>query len=467
MKMPGKCEMNVLLINPPWGSPHDSMWKEVSSVMPPLGLAWLGAVLEAAGHHVRILDTHADRTTVPRIGEVLSAMQSFDLVGITATTAQIVAARAVARIVKSRWPGARVVLGGVHPTVLPDEVLADPAVDLVVRGEGETTIVELANGKEVDLIEGISFKEDGRIVHNPDRKLIRDLDTLPTPAYHLLPMDRYFPALGACKRLPATSVLATRGCSGRCTFCYRIFGSRVRVRSGRRVAEEVKHLQDRYGIKEVCFYDDTFTTVKREVYEFCRAIEDLRVDLTWSCFSRVDTVDEDLLHAMKAAGCHQIMYGVEAASPVILSNICKKTDLDTVEEAVRAAKKARLDVRAAFMLGNPGETVETMEETLQFAIKLNPELVIFNVATPFPGTEMFEWADRIGCLKTKDWSKYDMYHPVMELPSLSNRQIRDFYRTAYRRFYLRPAYLMMRLRKIRTLADVQMGFRAVRAILQM
>lgn len=278
------------------------------------------------------------------------------------------------------------------------------------------------------------------------------------------PWGKYYPALGAYRRLPATSVLATRGCPGRCTFCYRIFGKRLRTRSGSKVAEEVKYLQDRYGIREICFYDDTFTVLKREVQAFCRGLKELMVDITWSCFSRVDAVDEELLGTMKEAGCHQIMYGIEAASSEILKNIKKSTDLAEAEEAVTAAKRVGIDVRAAFMLGNPGETEETMEETLSFAIRLNPELVIFNIATPFPGTEMYEWAEENGYLKTKHWEDYDLSHVVMELPTVSSAKIEAFYRKAFRRFYLRPRYLAMRLARVRSFTDVLRAVRALRAV---
>ena len=433
--------------------------------MPPLGLAWLAAVLEQAGHEVRILDAYAERVGIDRLPQVLRAMDQPQLVGISATTPQFYPALAAAKVAKDVFKEARVVLGGVHPTVLPEEALACPEVDWVVRGEGERTILDLAAELAPETIDGLSHRQDGRIVHNPDRELIADLDSLPTPAYHLLPMERYYPAAGAYKRLPAISVLATRGCPGKCTFCYRMTGARVRTRSGRRVAEEIKFLQERYGIREICFYDDTFTAIKKEVWAFLEAIDDLKMDLAWSCFSRVDAVEEDLLRAMVRRGCHQIMFGVESASPVILANVRKRTSLDRVEAAVSMAKRAGLDVRAAFMLGNPGETEQTMQETLDFAIKLNPDIVVFNITTPFPGSEMFTWADQEGYLTTKDWSKYDLAHSVMRLPTVTPEQIQAFYRKAYRRFYLRPSYLGMRLAKLRSLQDIKDAFRAAKGVL--
>ena len=236
--------------------------------MPSLGIAWLAAVLEKDGHQVKILDAHAERLPLDAIPQWVKEHGPFDLVGLTATTPLIGNALEIARDLKSQFPATLVVLGGVHPTVLPAESLAEPAVDLVVRGEGEETVREIAAETPWDKIAGISYRQDGAVVHNPDRKLIDDLDTLPFPAYHLLPMHRYRPAAGAAKRLPATSVLATRGCPGRCSFCYRIYGNRLRCRSGLNLALEVKLLQDRYGIKEICFYDDTFTAVRRECGPF-------------------------------------------------------------------------------------------------------------------------------------------------------------------------------------------------------
>jgi radical SAM superfamily enzyme YgiQ (UPF0313 family) len=259
-------------------------------------------------------------------------------------------------------------------------------------------------------------------------------------------------------------MLATRGCVGRCTFCYRIFGPSLRCRSGLALAQEARHLQEHYGIREVCFYDDTFTAVKKEIREFCRGLRELKVDLTWSCFSRIDAVDEDTLRAMKEAGCHQIMYGFESASEEILRNVGKRVDLEQAAQAVRITRKVGIDIRAAFMLGNPGETEQTLEETLQYAMRLRPELVIFNITTPFPGTEMFDWADRQGLLKTRDWEDYDLAHAVMDLPTVSAEKVREFYQKAYRRFYLRPRYIAARLASIRSLSDVAQAIRGLRAV---
>jgi len=433
--------------------------------MPPLGLGWLATALERDGHDVRIFDAHAERMFVEDIPGYLHEHGPFELIGITATTPLINNALEITRLVKRELPYCRTVLGGVHPTVLPDESVAEPSVDIVVRGEGEETIRQIAAGTSPEEIAGISFRSDRQHVHNPDRELMADLDALGFPAYHLLPMDKYRPAAGAAKRLPATSVLATRGCPGRCTFCYRLFGHRLRYRSGRHVAEEVKLLQDRYGIREICFYDDTFTAVRKEVQNFCRAVKELGLSLTWSCFSRIDTFDEETFGLMREAGCHQVMYGVETCNREILSNINKRTDPDTVEGVIRATQRVGMEVRAAFMLGNPGETEETMEQNIRFAIALNPDLVVFNVTTPYPGTEMFSWADERGLLRTKDWDAYDLSQPVMDLPTVSSETIARYYRKAHRRFYFRPRYVGKRLLRLRNRQEWSSAWRGLRSLL--
>jgi anaerobic magnesium-protoporphyrin IX monomethyl ester cyclase len=459
--------MRVLLVNPPWViRSRKNVWRNVASIMPPLGLAWLAAVLERAGHDVEILDAHALRMELDDVVAWARGRKPFDLVGVTATTPLIGNALEIARQFKAESPSIRIVLGGVHPTVMPDEALAEPAVDVVVRGEGEDTICELAAGGPLENIDGISYRRDGQAVHNRDRALIADLDTLPLPAYHLLPMDKYRPAAGAAKRTPATSVLATRGCPGRCTFCYRIFGDRLRCRSGRRVAEEVKLLQERYGIREICFYDDTFTAVKREVRAFCQAVQDMKLDLTWSCFSRIDTFDEEVFRLMKQSGCHQVMVGVESASPEILKNINKKIDVERVATVIAAMKKLGLEVRAAFMLGNPGETLETMEENVRFAVRLNPDLAQFNITTPFPGTEMYGWAEANGCLMTKNWEDYDLSRPVLRLPTVAPEAVQRYYDVAHRRFFLRPSFILKRLWRLRNPREWATALRGLRMVLK-
>lgn len=261
-------------------------------------------------------------------------------------------------------------------------------------------------------------------------------------------------------------MIATRGCPGRCTFCYTgIFGKKIRTRSAGKLLEEIKLLQKDYGIKEISFYDDTFTAFRENVVSFCAGIIREKIDISWSCMSRVDFVDREILRLMGQAGCHQIGYGLESASEEILNNIQKPLSQALAKETVKLTQQAGIDVRAMFMLGNPGETEQTLRQTINFALEIDPDLVIFNITTPFPGTQMYNWAKDNGYLPDTDWGSFDLANAVMRLPTVSAGQIRYYYNLAYRRFYLRPLYLWKRLRRIKTLVDMKKNIRSLVSIL--
>lgn len=458
--------MRVLLINPPWLTKDGNIWHGVRSTSPPLGLLYVAAYAERAGHEVRVIDCNAEELRPEDAEGILAEFQP-EFVGLTAVTAQIINAHRVAGIVKQVAPKSKVVVGGVHATALPDDVMRDRNVDYVIRGEGERPFAGLISGRAHADIPGLSYR--GRnllqpIEHNRAEEPITELDSLPPPAYHLVPFEKYKPALGAYLRLPAINMTMTRGCPGKCTFCNSA-ETALRTRSAEKVVDEIETLQRRYGIREVSFYDDTFTIYKQTVARFCDLVVERRLDLTWSCFARTDCVSPWLLKKMKAAGCHQILFGIESADPEILETIRKPIDLDLTRRAVRMVQEAGIAVRAAFMFGNPGETIASMQRSIDFAKSLEPDIAIFNITTPYPGTQMFDWAYRNGYLRTLDWTDYDLANAVLDLPTVSAEQINEMYRRAYREFYLRPAYLARRLLRMRSLDDIRMNLRAMRSVL--
>lgn len=458
--------MDTLLINPPWTRKGGNIWKSIASIMPPHGLAVIAACLREAGCHVKILDTHAMKVAMEDLENHLrkNYKESPKFIGLTGSTLNISYTYETAQICREVYPNAKIVLGGVHATEKPEEAINHNFVDFVIRGEGEFAFVELVSGKKLSEINGLTYKENGRIIHNPERELIKDLDVLPMAAYDLLPIDRYFPAVGSYRNLPAISMVTSRGCPGKCTFCYQPFGSLIRQRSPKKIFEEVQYLVKNYGIREICFYDDNFTTLKPRIREFCQMLIDNKVKITWSCFSRVDWADLNLLKIMKQAGCHQIMYGIESGDQQILDNIGKYTSPDKIRKAIQWTKESKIDVRAAFIFGNPGETEETMKKTIDFAIELDPEVAIFNVVVPNPGTKMYDWAVKNGILKTEEWKEYDLMKPVMTLANLSSEKVQEYYRLAYRKFYMRPSYVLKRILHIRHLSDVRnllAGFRGI------
>ena len=458
--------MFTLLINPPRAINKGNIWKKIDRALPPLGLAYVASYLESNKLEVGILDLQAEDMDQLQLQDYLKKARP-DFIGITSTTVEIDSALNIARLSKELLPDTRVIFGGAHASILPDEVLLNSEIDFVIRGEGEYTLYELITGKnKLSEISGLSYRHNGSVMHNPPRAVIENLDEMPWPAYHLLPVNKYRPSLGNYKRLPAISMVATRGCPGRCTFCYTgISGAKTRTRSAVSLVEEIKLLQREYGIKEISFYDDTFTAFKNNVKDFCQRLIKEKIKITWSCMSRIDFVDKEMLRLMKKSGCHQIGYGLESASPEILKNIGKPMSMDSVKRAVKLTREAGIDVRAMFMFGNPGETEETLEKTINFSIELNPDIVIFNLTTPYPGTQMYDWAKKNGYLLSMEWDKFDLANVVMSLPTVSPEKIMQYYRLAYKKFYFRPAYVIRRLLKIRSLIDIKNNMKSVLSIL--
>ncbi len=458
--------MDILLINPPWLTKDGNIWHGVKSTSPPLGLLYVAAFAEDRGRSVHVMDVNAERLHFEDIERFVLLHQP-QWVAFTAVTAQILNTHRIAGIAKRVSPESKIVVGGVHATALPDEVLQDINIDFVIRGEGEESFFALVDGRPRETIEGLSYRCDNRlqpIAHNAQGEPIQNLDSLPTPAYHLIHFALYKPAVGAYMRLPAINMTMTRGCPGKCTFCNSA-ETALRTRSPEHIVDEIQKLQAAYGIREVSFYDDTFTIYKQNVARLCDLIVEQRIDLTWSCFARTDCISPPLLTKMKQAGCHQILFGIESADPAILETIRKPIDIEQTRKAVRMVQEAGIEVRAAFMFGNPGETVASMRRTIDFAKDLDPDIAIFNITTPYPGTKMFTWAKENGYLRTLDWNDYDLANSVMQLPTVSAEEINRMYKTAYREFFFRPGFLLRRLLRMRSLGDIKMNLQALRSIM--
>ncbi len=458
--------MDILLINPPWATKNGNVWLGVKGTSPPLGLLYLAAYVEDRGRHVHVMDANAECLGLEDIARFVS-LHHPAWVGLTAVTAQISTAHRIARIVKGASDQSKVVVGGVHATALPDEVLVDPNIDYVIRGEGEESFFALLDKRPLESIGGLSYRHDNKlasIAHNAIGEPVQDLDSLPPPAYHLIKFDLYKPAVGAYRRLPAINMTMTRGCPGKCIFCNSA-ETALRTRSAEHIVDEIQKLQSTYGVREVSFYDDTFTVYRQNVARMCSLIIERNIDLTWSCFARTDCVSPRLLGLMKRAGCHQILFGIESADPEILATIRKPINIEQTRKAVKMVQEAGIAVRAAFMFGNPGETVASMRRTIDFAKDLAPDIAVFNITTPYPGTQLFTWARRNGYLRTFDWSEYDLANTVMELPTVSVEEINRMYKVAYREFFLRPGYLLRRLARIGSLEDIRMNLRALRSVM--
>lgn len=458
--------LDCLLISPPiFYEDKDNIWKEINSNFPPPGLAYLAGFIRAKGHSVKVIDCNIEAPTVESFRPFFEKnytqkFSSIRVIGLTAVTCTIKKAYKIAGICKEYYPESLIVFGGVHATFVTDEVINNPLVDLVVVGEGELTLEELLEGKKLDKIRGIVFKKSLKrnkyqITANPPRERITDLNSLPMPAYDLFPVLSYKPAKGSYKKLPAMNMMTSRGCPGQCTFCSKTLGDRLVFKSAGKILGEIQYLIKNYGIKEIIFYDDTFTVYRDNVIKLCDLIIENNLNISWTCFARVDFISQKMLEKMKMAGCHQIMYGVENIDKTILKNINKNINLEQVANAVKWTKKAGIECRLAFMVGSPGDNEKIIKKNIEFVNKISPDLLVVNITTPFPGTKMFSWAKEKKLILTHDWDDYTLAEPIMKLENLTTEQIKNFYKLMYRSFYFRPAFILKKILKIRSIEDIK------------
>jgi anaerobic magnesium-protoporphyrin IX monomethyl ester cyclase len=444
---------DVLLINPPWVSKDENIWNGIKAAMPPLSLLSIAAYLEQQGVSVQILDVHIEKLTAEQVKERIAAAQP-KWVGMTVMTATSVPAHKIARLVKEAVPSAKVVMGGVHAEALPLESLSNSAVDYMVRGDGEETFLKMVRGTDPAALNGVSWRRGDEVVNNPPVELNMDLDAYPMPAYHLVPMHMYYPTIGAYRRLPAINMLMTRGCPGKCTFCNSA-NTTLRSRSAEHVVEEIEHLRDKFGIREIQFYDDTFTVNRKNVMRFCELMIERKVDVSWVAFIRADCFNEELASAMKKAGCHQVLIGVESGDDEILKNIRKTIHRDRTKQSIDIARRHGIETRCAFIFGNMGETVESMQTTLDYSLELDPDLGLYNISTPYPGTQLFQWAKDNGYLVTEEWSEYELSRFLLELPTVTEEEVFQFYADAHKKFYTRPIAFYRRIKRFRHWSHVR------------
>ena len=432
--------VKVALISPPPASP----WAFVDYQYPLIGLAYLAAVLEKDGQEVMVIDCPPQRLTYTHIEQDIARFQP-DIVGITSVTATFISALKVAKTAKQVYPHALVVLGGPHVTIADDQfILKHPEVDVVVKGEGEQTIVELAryisnNGvKSLSEVAGITFRNNGQMVRTARRPCIQNLDELPYPAYHYFPLIKYriFKKIGV-------PMLTSRGCTSNCSFCLvpEIGGNNFRARTPTSVANELERVRDRYHIDFVTFNDEIFTYDKKRVLDICLEIKQRRIKVPWDCQTRVDLVSKELLQRMKEANCQLVNFGVESGSQTILNAMKKGTTVQQNEESIRMTKEAGLSVTVSLVLGYPGETKETIGETIDFIKKTEPDDLYLYLATPFPSTELRESVLEIGWNMSQDWNTYEMQTASFENISLPFDRINNVREVFYNQLYS-PSYIV-------------------------
>ena len=441
--------MKVALINAP--TSHEQIYGDwdlssLDTYTPPLGLLHIAGFLKQSNHQPFILDLMAKGWNLDRgVRHILA--QEPDAVGLSAMTINCLNANKVARELKSRGLTVPVILGGAHVTAVPKETLETlESIDYAVLGEGEVTFLELLQrldaGQPVEDVQGVAWRDEtGKVVINPPRPPIQDLDMLPFPAWELLPgfPESYPSSLLESKRLPAAGIMTSRGCPYHCTFCdHRVFGSKLRHFSAEYTLSLIRHLVQNYGIKDLMILDDNFLINKKKLFEVCDGLIGEKLDLTWYCIAHVQSISPDRMAKIKRAGCWFIEVGIESGNDEILKQIKKNTNKAEIRKAVRMIKEAGIKVKGNFIFGFPGETPETLEETIDFALELNLDYFQQSYLTIWPGCEM---ADRVpGDAKDREgsWGKLAHQRITFVPEGMTKEELLQASRAAFRRFYLRP-----------------------------
>ena len=432
-------DIDVLLINP---IDDTAVKNGLGLKIPPLNLMYLAAALENVSIPVKIIDDDLYQAGFDKITNLASKIDP-KVVGITATTATIKNALEYIKNIKKALPNTLTVIGGSHPTFMPYETLkSEKTLDAVVIGEGEETIVDIADNARKNLsgIKGISYRNDDKIRKTPSRPLIKDLDSLPFPARHLVPFKSY--ELSS----QAGGMITSRGCVFSCNYCSSslIMGKKFRTRSPENVVDELEELSYKYGLKEVAFLDDIFMLNKKRAGMIADEIKRRDIDVSFIASSRVNNVDKRLLESLKDSGMSTLYCGVESGSQRVLDLMGKGITLKQAENAFKIAKNVGIDVVGSFILGYPGETVEEMNQTIDFSIKLDPDYCQYSILTPFPGTPIYYELKHKGLLDTENWDKYTVINSVInyEKLGLSKKLVEKKLARAYLKFYTRPKYVL-------------------------
>ena len=411
---------------------------------PSLGLLHLAAMAREHGYRVSIVESDAEGLDVAAVVARLVETRP-RYVGITLFTVGVWSASQIARGVKRALPETRVVVGGPHIASMGRETLERfPEFDLAVVGEGEWALVELLEaldqGRPLDGIAGLLWREGERVLENPTRPIPKDLDDLPLPAWDLLPgfPQAYPPAIYDYPRGPVATIAASRGCPFHCKFCdTSTFGARVRAYSPARVVEMIQQLHARWGVRHIMFVDDLFLASRLRVTEFCERLLATGPSITWTCTARVDTVKPDILGLMKRAGCWEISFGLETGSDALLEAMDKSARIERSEQAIDWTHRAGIRTKGLFMLGYPGENAETIAATHDFLRRIPLDIMNLTKFTPYPGSPIY--SDLYGTkIRSEDWSRLNGMNFVWSPEGISVEALDRAYQRLLRSFYLRP-----------------------------
>ncbi len=425
--------MNIALINPKLKT-----WSP--NVYVPLGLTYIASALEHEGHFIRILDLNSQKTHDSKLG-----LESADIIGITGMITEYKEVIRLSKVAREANPEAMIVLGGALASTHTKEVLISSSADCVVVGEGEVTMTELALLDGFVNVKGIAYRDNGGVKVNSMREPIDNLDSITYPARHLLDMNRYtthhFKSFGMkVPKMKSTTIISSRGCPFNCSFCFHdVWGHKWRSRSPENIIGEIRQLKTQ-GFGGFVFNDDTFVLDKQRTLEFCKQLIDSQLEISWYCNGRVNLMTQELLRAMSRSGCKGIAYGIESGNQQILNSIKKGITLEQVTKVVEMTKKVGIHVTGYFMLGILGETKGTIQETFDFARKLDLNFYGFAIASPIMGTLMYDLAKEKGMITQEGLEDWSFRASVNMTQDCSEKDLEHFNEVAFREFTLAKRY---------------------------
>ena len=409
-------------------------------------------------HEVKIidLDMYSNYQTV-----LFNTIKKFkpDIIASSTKTTEYISVKHLMTIIKEKYPKITTIVGGVHVTVFPEEAIKEGCFDIIAIGESDRTISDILSTKKLSDVSGIVYKDKKlkKIIFTKKRELIQDINILPYPAWNLFDLSRYTNSRLSSRNNPVGHLETSRGCSYQCNFCNKsIFGTFYRVKNVNRVVDEIEYMLN-CGFKEIHIIDDSFTQNIVRAKKVCREIIRRKLKFSWSLINgvRVNLVDEEFFQLANKAGCWQSGFGIESGDQRVLNRINKKITLSEIKHAVKIAEDAGIDTFGFFIFGLSGETVDSMKKTINFAKSLPLTTAKFGMCIPYPGTVFFNELKAEGRIRTYDWSKYKIHQiddPLFDHPNLSWDQIAHYRAKAFREFYLRPSYVIRRLKR-----DIKMG----------
>lgn len=471
--------IDILLI-----SPHQpdtaKILRTASGITQPMSISYIASFLIQKGLKVKILDNDIENLSYEEISKMVKELNPI-AVGLTVNTSSTNTALKIARTIKETNSSTVVIAGGVQATILPNILLKNREIDICVIGEGEITSYELLNAiknkKELLKVNGIAYREKDKIIFTQPRELINNLDSIPFPAYELLPMDKYtLPASRRITSYPVASIITSRGCPYKCKFCSHnmVFKNRVRFRSPENVVEEMIYLRKKFNVREFVFWDDSTLLNRERAKKIFLLIKKELPDIYFSCSSRVEHITEELASLMYMAGCRMILFGAESGSQKILDSIKKQTSTEKIKEAVEICRKNRIMSFCSFIIGTPDETAETIEETRKFVLKLDPDFAIFTIFTPLPGSDYFQEFYEKGLIKLENinWDSYInlLSSDVPAIPftfNLTKKELIEYQKKLFRDFYLRPSYFVKRIKMIKNKQMIYQTLRGLTALVKL